>query len=56
MVDPLEKDSVKCETDDEIINCLAVISPPTIKWSVIVTEPVIVAPLEATIKPFFTIN
>ncbi len=55
-VEPLENDSVKCETDDEMINCLAVMSPPTIKLSVIDTDPVIVAPLDATISPFFTIN
>ena len=53
---PEENDWVKCDTEDEIINSLAVMLPSTIKFSEICTEPVIVAPLAATKRPFFTIN
>lgn len=56
MVDPDENDSVKYDTEDEMISCCAVILPPTIKSPDVIKDPVILAPLELTTKPFFTIN
>ena len=56
LVEPLENDSVKYVVDDDIINCCAVILPPTYKSSVKDNEPVIDAPPALTLRPFFTIN
>ena len=63
LVEPLENDSVKCVTDDEMIICCAVMSPATIKFpkkvplpvtaklSLMFKEPLIVAPV-LTVNPF----
>ena len=40
LVEPLENDSVKCVTDDEMIICCAVMSPATIKFPKKVPLPV----------------
>jgi hypothetical protein len=44
LVEPLENDSVKCVTDDEMIICCAVMSPATIKFPKKVPLPVTVKP------------